>query len=61
MDNAAKAAAVRDLAEYGIVYVNTAQDALEVSLFCPVMVTVTPMDSGIYRIEELREGRVIIL
>ncbi len=61
MNSEARMAAVRDLAEYGIVYVNTLQETLEVVELCPVPALVSQMSDGLFRIEELKVGIVITL
>ncbi len=61
MNSEARIAAVRDLAEYGIVYVNTLQETLEVVKLCPVSVLVSQMNNGLFSIEELKAGVVIAL
>jgi hypothetical protein len=61
VDDKALAAALRDLAEYGTIYVDTAQAVWAIVMVCPVGVTVTSTKGGGYRIDESKGRRVIFL
>jgi hypothetical protein len=61
MEGVAKRLALVDLAEFGVVYLNTVRDAIEVAQAFPQDTMITTTEDGIFRLEEWVKGRVITI
>lgn len=61
MEGVAKRLALVDLAEFGVVYLNTMRDAIEVAQAFPQDTMITTTKDGIFRLEEWVKGRVITI
>jgi hypothetical protein len=59
MEYIARKSALMDLAEFGVVYLNTVKDAIEVAKEFPKDTMITTTEDGIFRLEEWVKGRVM--